>query len=152
MHRVITAADVPGERYVGLIEKDWPIFVAIGEETRCIGDVIAIVVADTQRLAREAAEQIVVELRRAVPVTDPDEAPEAGRAEDSSQGQPALQVGDRARQRREGVRRVGPRRRRHVRTQRIEHMFLEPESCIAVPIDDGERQVVGAIRSTSRSS
>ena len=60
VHRVVTAADVPGERYVGLIEKDWPVFVAIGEETRCTGDVIAGVVADTQRLARAAAEAIVV--------------------------------------------------------------------------------------------
>ena len=35
VHRVFTAADVPGDRYVGLIEKDWPVYVAIGEETRC---------------------------------------------------------------------------------------------------------------------
>src|SRR5688572_9327940 len=34
VHRVVTAEDVPGDRYVGLIEKDWPVFVAIGEETR----------------------------------------------------------------------------------------------------------------------
>jgi aerobic-type carbon monoxide dehydrogenase small subunit (CoxS/CutS family) len=29
--RVITAADVPGDRFVGLITKDWPIFIAEGE-------------------------------------------------------------------------------------------------------------------------
>jgi xanthine dehydrogenase molybdenum-binding subunit len=44
VHRVVTAADVPGDRYVGLIEKDWPVYVAIGEETRCSGDIIASVV------------------------------------------------------------------------------------------------------------
>ena len=29
VHRVVTAADVPGDPYVGLIEKDWPIFIGI---------------------------------------------------------------------------------------------------------------------------
>ncbi len=71
VHRVVTAADVPGDRYVGLIEKDWPVFVAIGEETRCSGDVIAGVVADTQRLARKAAELIDIEYEVLEPVTDP---------------------------------------------------------------------------------
>ncbi|MEZ6192230.1 MAG: 2Fe-2S iron-sulfur cluster-binding protein [Phycisphaerales bacterium] len=46
VHRVITARDVPGEIYVGLIVKDWPVFVALGSDTRCTGDVIAAVVAD----------------------------------------------------------------------------------------------------------
>ncbi|HVP12857.1 MAG TPA: 2Fe-2S iron-sulfur cluster-binding protein, partial [Phycisphaerae bacterium] len=36
--RVATWRDVPGERYVGLVEKDWPICIAEGEETRCVGD------------------------------------------------------------------------------------------------------------------
>ena len=69
VHRVVTAADVPGDRYVGLIEKDWPVYVAIGEETRCSGDVIASVVADTQRLARKAAELIDIEYEVLEPVT-----------------------------------------------------------------------------------
>ncbi|TEB05566.1 Nicotinate dehydrogenase large molybdopterin subunit [Pelotomaculum schinkii] len=34
---VLTAADVPGERYGGGIFKDWPVLVAAGEETRCSG-------------------------------------------------------------------------------------------------------------------
>ena len=41
--RVLTAKDVPGTRYVGLIIKDWPVFVAPTEETRCVGDVVALV-------------------------------------------------------------------------------------------------------------
>ena len=80
VHRVVTAADVPGDRYVGLIEKDWPVFVAIGEETRCTGDVIAGVVADTQRLAREAAAtNRSSNTTCKMPVTDPREALEPGR-------------------------------------------------------------------------
>src|SRR6185503_17241628 len=61
VERVITAADVPGDRYVGLIVRDWPILVAIGEETRCVGDIVAIVVAKDQYTARRAAEKVVVD-------------------------------------------------------------------------------------------
>ncbi len=56
--RVFTAADVPGRRSVGLIQQDWPLFVAEGEETRYVGDVIAAVVADTYLAARMAAEKV----------------------------------------------------------------------------------------------
>ena len=49
---VPTAKDVPGERWVGLIERDWPCFVAEGEEVRTIADVLAAVAADSPRAAR----------------------------------------------------------------------------------------------------
>ena len=52
---VATAADVPGERWYGLIYDDWPGFVAEGEEVRCVGDVLAAVAADDARTARAAA-------------------------------------------------------------------------------------------------
>ena len=45
--RVFTAADVPGDRVVGLIRQDWPLMIAEGETTRYIGDVLALVVADS---------------------------------------------------------------------------------------------------------
>ena len=140
VHRVITAADVPGDRYVGLIEKDWPVFVAIGEETRCTGDVIAGVVADTQRLAREAAEKIVVKYDVQVPVTDPRAALEPGaplvhpKRGTNLLSKSSLKRGDVE---------AAFATSAHVledtyHTQPIEHLFLEPESCIAVPIDDGD--------------
>jgi len=50
--RVATAHDVPGERWNGLILEDWPAFVAEGEETRCVGDVLAAVAAESEAAAR----------------------------------------------------------------------------------------------------
>ena len=48
VHRVVTAADVPGDRYVGLIEKDWPgIRCDWRRDAVHHGDVIAAIVADT---------------------------------------------------------------------------------------------------------
>src|SRR5712691_11469804 len=46
--RVFTAADVPGARGTGLNYPDLPLFVAVGETTCCVGDFLAMVVADTQ--------------------------------------------------------------------------------------------------------
>ena len=44
VENVFTAADVPGELRVGLIHKDWPVFIPIGGITSYLGDVLAIVV------------------------------------------------------------------------------------------------------------
>ncbi len=52
--RVLTASDVPGERTVGMIVPDWPIYVATGETTRTVADVLACVVAGTREQARAA--------------------------------------------------------------------------------------------------
>jgi xanthine dehydrogenase molybdenum-binding subunit len=143
VHRVVTAGDVPGVRYVGLIEKDWPVFVAIGEETRCTGDIIAGVVADTQRLARKAAELIDIEYEVLEPVTDPHAA--------LAPGAPLIhpQRGTNLLSKSKLVRgdvEEGFRKAAHIiedtyYTQRIEHLFLEPEACIAVPLfrDDVKR-------------
>jgi len=53
--RIVTATDVPGDRWYGLLERDWPAFVAVGEETRCVGDVLAAVAAEDEWTARAVA-------------------------------------------------------------------------------------------------
>src|SRR5262249_11653893 len=58
---ILTAADVPGRRSQGLIYNDWPIFVAVGEETRFMGDVLCAVAAKTRAIARRAVELIEVD-------------------------------------------------------------------------------------------
>ena len=51
---VYTGADVPGDLHVGIIYKDWPVFIPAGGITSYAGDVLAIVVAETRRQARDA--------------------------------------------------------------------------------------------------
>ena len=72
--RVITADDVPGELRVGLIHKDWPVFIPVGGRTSYLGDVIAMVVAETREAARAARELIRVEYDVLPPITNPFEA------------------------------------------------------------------------------
>ncbi len=131
--RILTAADVPGRRHLGLIVPDWPVLVAEGETTRCVGDVLAVVVADSQHRARRAAGAVAVHSRVLEPVTDPVAALEPGA--------PAVHDGgnllDTCGYRRGDVT-AALAASAHVvsqrfTTQRIEHAFLEPEACLAVP-------------------
>ena len=135
--RVVTAADVPGERHHGLVVRDWPLLVAEGEVTRFVGDVLAVVVADTQLRARRAADRVSVEYHVLDPVTDPDRAL-ASDAPAVHDGGNLLELcafhrGDAEAALAASAHTVEAT----FRTQRIEHAFLEPEAAIAVPEEAG---------------
>ena len=68
----------PGQRGTGLNYPDLPIFVAVGETTCCVGDFLAMVVADTAFHARQAADKVKVDYKVLQPVTDPFAALEPG--------------------------------------------------------------------------
>ncbi|MCU0303861.1 MAG: selenium-dependent xanthine dehydrogenase [Thermoanaerobaculales bacterium] len=135
--RVLTAADVPGDRRHGLIVRDWPLLVAAGETTRYIGDVLAVVVADTQHRARAAAKLVGVSYEVLEPVTDPELALDPT-APAVHEGGNLLEVcgyrrGDVASALAASAHTVEAT----FRTQRVEHAFLEPEAALAVPVGDG---------------
>ncbi len=132
---VVTAKDVPGKRFYGLILDDWPGFVAEGEETRCVGDVLAAVAAVDARTAREAARLVEVEYEVLTPVTDPEKSLEPGAPRVGPDGnllsRSVIHRGDAE---------AALASSSHVvegtwQTQRIEHLYLEPEACAAVPGD-----------------
>ncbi len=54
VEKIVSALDVPGQRGTGLAIPDLPIFVAAGETTCCVGDILALVVADTAYHARQS--------------------------------------------------------------------------------------------------
>jgi selenium-dependent xanthine dehydrogenase len=138
---VLLAGDVPGQRVQGAITKDWPQLVAEGETTRYVGDVLAIVVAETRHAAREAAELVDVRYEVLEPVTDPFAALEPD-APLVHEGGNLLSTSVVAR----GDVDAALERSAHVitetfQTQFIEHAFLEPESALAVPEEDGTLHV-----------
>ena len=131
--RVFTADDVPGVRNHGLIVPDWPLLIAEGETTRYVGDVLAVVVADTQHRARNAAELLSVEYEVLEPLCSP-EASLAPGAPAIHEGGNLLEVCAFAR----GNVDAAFEQSAHIveetfTTQRIEHAFLEPEACLALP-------------------
>ncbi len=142
---VVTWRDVPGERVQGLLTRDWPLFVAEGETTRYVGDVLAAVAATTRHAAREAAALIEVDYDVLEPVTDPAAA--------LADGAPAIHAGGNLLAScviRRGDVDAALAGAAHVatetfETQRIEHAFLEPEAALAVPAD-GRRLGAAAAR------
>ena len=71
---VYTAQEIPGSRYIGHLYKDWPGMIAVGEETKCIGDTLALVVAETGEQAEAAVEAVAVEYDVRQPLNSPEEA------------------------------------------------------------------------------
>ena len=135
---VATAADVPGERWYGLIKNDWPGMVAIGEEVRCVGDVVAVIAAEDEATAREAARLVIVDYEVRTPMLEPEKALEEG-ASQVNPVHPNLlsktvvkrgEVDD------------ALAKSAHVvhgtwKTQRIEHLYLEPESALVAHTEAG---------------
>jgi len=139
---VATAADVPGERWYGLIENDWPGFVAEGEEVRCVGDVLAVVAAEDESTARRAAALVELDLEQLPPVLTPEEgmregAPRVNPQHENVLSHTVIRRGDADDALADSV---------HVvtgtwKTQRIEHLYLEPESALAEKLPDGRLQL-----------
>ena len=142
--RIITAADVPGFRGIGITDQDFPVFVAEGETTCCVSDYLAMVVADTQFHARQAAANIKVDYDVLEAIVDPFEALKPGAPLVHSAGtfaprpsnvlQPitAFKRGDVD---------AALAASAHVieatfQTQPIDIAFLEPESCLVIPQGD----------------
>ncbi len=141
--RIFTAPDVPGQRGTGLNHPDLPVFVAVGETTCCVGDMLALVVADTAFHARRAAEEVVVDYEVYPPVTDPFAALKLGAPQVHAPGNlhvhpnlletTAFSRGDTD---------AALAAATHVieqtfTTQPVDPAFLEPEACLALPQGKG---------------
>ena len=141
--RIFTAADVFAARGAGIAVPDLPIFVAVGEDTCCVGDFLAMVVADTQFHARQAADQVKVDYEVLTPVTDPFEALKPGAIQvhgpDTLRPAPNL-VGTTAFSRGDVNAALASATQiidRVWQTQAIDPAFLEPEACLALPQGKG---------------
>ena len=131
---VYTRRDVPGTNMVGIIHKDWPIFIGEGERTSYAGDVLAIVVAGTRQQARAAAQLVSVEYGVLRPIVDAVSAVDDPEIAVWGTDSNVLSRSEYARGDADSALAASA----HVvhetfQTQRIEHAFLEPESTLAVP-------------------
>jgi xanthine dehydrogenase molybdenum-binding subunit len=143
--RVLTAADVPGFRGTGLNDPDQPVFVAEGELTCCVADFLAMVVADTQFHARQAAKAVKIDYEVLEPLTDPFEALKPGatlvHSADTFRPTPTNVLQPTTAFARGDVD-AALAKATHVieatfQTQPVEIAFLEPEACLAEPLGKG---------------
>ena len=125
---------------VGIIYKDWPVMIPVGGYTSYAGDVLAVVVAKDRITARSAAELIEVQYEVLQPITNPRSAIEI---EEVAVWKTTSNVLSTSAYKRGDVDSAFALCAHIVEqdfsTQRIEHAFLEPESTLAVPSEDGTR-------------
>ncbi len=133
--RVITAKDIPGKNQAGIVIRDQPAIAA--EKTRYIGDSLAAVFAETVEIAEEAVKKIKVEYRVLPGVFSPEEAakPDAPKvhAKDNLFHHATIIRGDVD----DAFKQCAVIVEGNYSTPFIEHGFMEPESGIGLPGEDG---------------
>ena len=136
---VFTADDIPGQHLVGHIYIDWPAMIGVGEITHFLGDVIALVAAETPEQARAAVQRIRVDYTPLKPVRSPEEAmaPDAPQLHEDHPGnvlsEKFIHRGDAD----AAIARSKYVITRHFSTPYTEHAFLEPECAVSYPEGKG---------------
>lgn len=138
---VLTAADIPGEKYHGLVVRDWPILVGVGERIRYVGDALAIVAAESREIALEAIRHIQVEVEERPVISDPVQArrPDAEALHPGGNLLKHIQV--RKGDVQQGFAEAEVILEHTFHTPMMDHAFLEPECSIAVPLPDGRMEI-----------
>lgn len=142
----ITAKDIPGKKQVGGLIADH--FVIADDRVRYSGDVVAVVAADSVVVAREAAKLIDVEYEILKPLLSPEDAlaedaqPVHEVCEDNVVSSFCVRHGHMER----GYKVSETLVEAEFRTSFIEHSYMEPESCIAVPEADGSITIYGGMQ------
>ena len=133
---VLTAEDVPNNK-VGHLQQDWDVMIAVGSVTRCVGDAICLVAAETEEILEKAKKLVKVEYEVLESVTTiaramaPD-APKVHSAGNLCQSRHVTR-GDAAAALAASAYTVT----RSFSTPFTEHAFLEPECAVAFPYKDG---------------
>jgi selenium-dependent xanthine dehydrogenase len=130
---VLTAKDVPGERLLGHLVHDWPVMIAEGEETRYVGDALALVAARSKAAAREALSLIRVEYEERTPLVTPQQALAEGAPRLHPGGNLLARVALRQGDADKAIAIAAHVVRQVYHTPPTEHAFLEPESALAIP-------------------
>ncbi|MDF2907597.1 MAG: selenium-dependent molybdenum hydroxylase 1 [Herbinix sp.] len=152
---VYTANDIPGNRYIGHLAKDWPGMIAAGEETKCCGDTLAIVVAETKEQAMEGVKAVEVEYQELSPINNPKEAAAPGAPLVHGEGyilfgkmvMPESNLFSHQEVKR-GDAIEALARSKHIVEATFslpptEHAFMEPETAVAMPEEDGIFVITG---------
>ncbi|MFT8347953.1 selenium-dependent xanthine dehydrogenase [Clostridium saccharoperbutylacetonicum] len=153
---IYTAKDIPGKRYIGHLAQDWPGMIDIGEETKCIGDTLAIVVAEKKEEAMAAVKAVEIEYEELKPVCTPEEAAALGAHQIHGEGFvqfgnfriPENNVFDHQEVKRGNTEAVLEKCKFVVEgtfyMPPTEHAFMEPETAIGLPEGDGVLVITGS--------
>lgn len=138
---VLTADDIPGEHNHGLVTFDWPVIIGVGERVRYLGDTIAIVAAETQEIARQAAALIKAEFNPQPVITNPVQALQNDQPQLHPNGNLLKHIKVRKGDIETGFAEADVVLEHTFHTQTTDHAFLEPECSIARPTPDGRMEI-----------
>ncbi|MDR1015209.1 MAG: selenium-dependent xanthine dehydrogenase [Coriobacteriales bacterium] len=133
--RVLTAADVPHNK-IGHLKQDWDVMISVGQETRYIGDALALVGSRDRESLDEILALIEVEYEERPPVVSPTDALRADaplvHATGNIMSKEYLHRGDPDKAIAEAAHVVT----RKYYTPHNDHAFMEPECAVAVPLGE----------------
>jgi xanthine dehydrogenase molybdenum-binding subunit len=138
---VLTWQDIPGEHNHGLVIYDWPVMVGVGERVRYVGDAIAIVAAETQEIAASAAALVEVTYDLQLVITDPVQARQPEAPVLHANGNLLKHIKVRKGDPSQGFAESDIVMEHTFHTPSTDHLFIEPECSIAVPLADGRMEV-----------
>ncbi|MCL2617557.1 MAG: selenium-dependent xanthine dehydrogenase [Defluviitaleaceae bacterium] len=136
---VLTAKDIPGAKKIGHLRhiQDWDVLIAEGEETRYVGDGVALVAARTWQALDEVAALVKVEYDELPVLHSPDLALAAD-APKLHEGGNVLAHEKLVRGDADGAIAAAAHVVTNVYTTPFtEHAFMEPECAVAMPDGDG---------------
>ncbi|MEG0133603.1 MAG: selenium-dependent xanthine dehydrogenase [Clostridium sp.] len=134
---ILTSKDIPGNRYIGHLAKDWPALIGVGEETRYVGDAIALVASKSKGSLKEILSLIEVKYKELTPIISPSMSMVEGSPKIHPNGN-ILKIEKLNR----GNVEEALKKSKYIVTNTYstpftEHAFLEPESALAMPDGDG---------------
>ena len=134
---VFTANDIPGDIKVGHLKQDWDALIPVGGMTHYLGDAICLVAAESMEVLEEAKSLVEVDYEVQEGVFDPFEALKEGAPKVHESGNilahEHLIRGDAG----QAIAGAKYKVTNHYETPWTEHAFLEPETAVAMPFDDG---------------
>lgn len=133
---VFTADDIPGNKVVGHLFKDWDTMIGVGEITRFLGDAIALVVAETPEILEQAKKLVKVDYEVLPAVHNPKEAAAEGAPLVHEKGNLLAYKGVHRGNAEEAIKNSKYVLSGHFTTPWNEHAFLEPECAVAFMKND----------------
>jgi CO/xanthine dehydrogenase Mo-binding subunit/aerobic-type carbon monoxide dehydrogenase small subunit (CoxS/CutS family) len=138
---VLTAEDIPGDHYHGLVVLDWPAIVGIGERVRYVGDTVAIVAAETPETAAQALDSIETEFDLEEVIDNPVRARQPDAPQLHPKGNLLKHIKVRKGDMEQGFADADVILEHTFHTAITDHAFLEPECSIARINSEGRMEI-----------
>ncbi len=138
---VLTATDIPGGHYHGLVIYDWPSLVGVGERVRYVGDALAIVAAESREIATQALELIEVEYDLQPVISSAVQARQPESPSLHEKGNLLKHITVRKGEMEQGFAEADVILEHTFHTAITDHAFLEPECSVARLAPDGRMEV-----------